>query len=363
MNVHIEKAAESDLPGILDLQKRAFSQEAIIYDSESIPPLRQTLEEMRDEFQRKIFWKAVADGKLVGSVRAWQKEGVGYVERLIVDPGAQNRGIGRRLMETVERELPGAVRLELFTGHKSKKNLYLYRRLGYQIVRMEQETGTLSLVYLSKPLPASSGKEARKPRDFDREAASWDVEPRRRKLARDIVAAIRKEVSPTPSMDVLDFGCGTGLVGLALRPEVRSLTCVDTSQGMLDAVRAKVEQAGWENVALHRLDLALGETLPGNYDLIVSAMAMHHILDTVAVIGRLVQALRPGGRLCLADLDTEDGSFHTDPTGVYHHGFDREALGQILEAAGLRDVGQRTAATIGKPTGDFTVFLLSARKG
>jgi len=62
-----------------------------------------------------------------------------------------------------------------------------------------------------------------KTRDFNKAAATWDEEPRRLKLAGEVADAIAKSIPLTPSMDVLDFGCGTGLLTLNLQPGVRSL--------------------------------------------------------------------------------------------------------------------------------------------
>ena len=77
-------------------------------------------------------------------------------------------------------------------------------------------------------------------RDFDKEAASWDENPARVKVVKDIFEAIVRQVTITSDMDVLDFGCGTGLLSLQLQPFVRSVTGMDSSQGMLDVLKQKV---------------------------------------------------------------------------------------------------------------------------
>ncbi len=80
----------------------------------------------------------------------------------------------------------------------------------------------------------------------------------------------------------------------------------------------------------------------------------------MAAIFRL---LRPGGRIALADLDTEDGSFHAaDAEGIHHHGFDREGLADLVRAAGFTDVGFRTATEVEHESRRFPVFLLLARR-
>ena len=80
-----------------------------------------------------------------------------------------------------------------------------------------------------------------KNRNFDHDAANWDQLPRRVKLAQDIAQSMIRELSPTPDMDVLDFGCGTGLLTLALQPFGRSITGVDSSPGLLDVFKTKIK--------------------------------------------------------------------------------------------------------------------------
>ena len=57
-------------------------------------------------------------------------------------------------------------------------------------------------------------------KNFDQDAAQWDEHPGKLKMAGDAAAAILREVVPSADMDVMDFGCGTGLLGLQLLPQV-----------------------------------------------------------------------------------------------------------------------------------------------
>ncbi|EPR37536.1 pedicted SAM-dependent methyltransferase [Desulfovibrio sp. X2] len=205
-------------------------------------------------------------------------------------------------------------------------------------------------------------------KDFDKEAAAWDEVPARVKLADDVARAVREAVALAPSMDVLDFGCGTGLLTLRLQPHVGSVTGLDSSPGMLARLEEKVAELGIGNVRTALVDVSRGEAVPGRYDLIVSSMVLHHVEDVPGLLARLRPALAPGGSICLADLDSEHGLFHDDATGVMHDGFERAELRAMLEAAGFADVRDTTAATVTKPGADkvvrdFTVFLLTARAG
>jgi GNAT superfamily N-acetyltransferase len=126
--MRVERATVDDAEEILSLQKLAYQSEAEIYDDITIPPLTQTLEEIKKDFEGQVFLKAVAGGKIIGSVRAFMKEGTCYVGRLIVHPDFQNKGIGTQLMGRIEEVFKGAQRFEIFTGHKSERNLYPVRK-------------------------------------------------------------------------------------------------------------------------------------------------------------------------------------------------------------------------------------------
>lgn len=201
---------------------------------------------------------------------------------------------------------------------------------------------------------------------FDKSAQAWDEKPLRVRLANDVANAVKSRVPLTPETDVLDFGCGTGLLSLALQPFVRNVTGVDSSSGMLSELAGKIQQQGVSNVNTLHLDVEQGDVLSGSYHLVVSSMTLHHIPQVGQLFDQFKNILMPGGHLAVADLDAEGGRFHEDNTGVFHFGFDRDELARELIAAGFRDVADATAAEITKApaencTETFTVFLLTAR--
>ena len=204
-------------------------------------------------------------------------------------------------------------------------------------------------------------------RDFDKEASSWDEHPSRVKLANDVATAISKHITLRSDMDVLDFGCGTGLLTLLLQPYVRSITGADSSEGMLDIFKKKIAERDLRNVNALLLDLDKGDVLKGNYHLIVSNMTLHHIKETRPLLDRFSEIMAPAGYLCVTDLDPEEGRFHDDNTGVFHFGFDRESLRKAFADAGFDHIQDTTAAEIMKPAPDgkmrrFTVFLICGQK-
>ena len=202
-------------------------------------------------------------------------------------------------------------------------------------------------------------------RDFDKEAATWDEQPARVKLAEDVAHTIEQQVTLGPGMDVLDFGCGTGLLTLKFAPRVKSITGADSSQGMLDVLKAKASKQGRTNVVVELLSPSHGPS--GLHDVIVSNMTFHHVEHTDALLAQLFQCVKATGYLCVADLDLDQGEFHDDNTGVFHFGFDRAALRQSFAQAGFSEVKDVTAAEVVKKTrkGDprkFTVFLMIGKK-
>jgi len=136
---------------------------------------------------------------------------------------------------------------------------------------------------------------------------------------------------------------------------------------MINILEDKIKHQGLHNVRTQLVDFEKGKRLAGMYDLIVSNMTVHHVPDTAALFRLWHDLLKTQGRVCFADLDSEDGSFHSDNTGVHHMGFDRVSLKRLLGDAGYSDVCDTTASVIikdieGGGKKEFPVFLISGRK-
>lgn len=148
--MNITLAQPEDLEEILELQKKCYVQEAEIYNDFQIPPLTQTLSSIRKDFDNHLFLKAVINDQIVGSVRGEYENNTLKIGRLIVHSDFQNRGIGQQLMSYLEEKDTTVKRYELFTGHKSEKNLALYQKLGYKEFDKKVINDRLSLLFLQK---------------------------------------------------------------------------------------------------------------------------------------------------------------------------------------------------------------------
>jgi N-acetylglutamate synthase-like GNAT family acetyltransferase len=146
----IERAVIENAGEILDLQKLAYLSEAEIIDDFTIPPLHQTIDEIRSEFDHQIFLKIGLENRIAGSVRCYLEKETCHIGKLIAHPDCQNSGMGTKLLNAAEKQFPDAERYELFTGQKSKKNLHLYGKNGYRIFKTETISEKLTLVFLEK---------------------------------------------------------------------------------------------------------------------------------------------------------------------------------------------------------------------
>ena len=145
----IVKAQYDDLREILELQYLAYQSEAALFGSRDIPPLKQTLDEVIDEFNSGIILKMVVDNEIIGSVRAKEQAGTAYIGKLMVHPGHRRRGYGSKLLAAIESCFPNR-RYELFTSTRSRDNIRLYQKMGYTIFDSKAVNDELQFVYMEK---------------------------------------------------------------------------------------------------------------------------------------------------------------------------------------------------------------------
>jgi SAM-dependent methyltransferase len=122
---------------------------------------------------------------------------------------------------------------------------------------------------------------------------------------------------------------------------------------MLSVVEEKILRDRAANARAVVLDLTRGAPQSGAFDLVCTLMTMHHVPDPEGLLEAFRGVLAPGGILCVADLDVEDGSFH-GPGFTGHRGFARGDLAARMRAAGFVAVRFSTPYEIRRDIGGVT---------
>ena len=195
---------------------------------------------------------------------------------------------------------------------------------------------------------------------FKHKSKSWDMSSMRVKNAKSIADLIVKNIKFNDTMEIMDLGAGTGLLSYFVALHVSKIIAVDNSPSMLEEFKSKASEFDSQTEVIEA-DIAK-EELNRSFDGIISSMTIHHVAETRALFSKLYKMLNDNGFIAIADLDSEDGSFHSDDTGVHHHGFDRNELEAIAKEVGFKDIKFDHASTIAKPHCTFTVFLMTAVK-
>jgi SAM-dependent methyltransferase len=206
---------------------------------------------------------------------------------------------------------------------------------------------------------------------FNAEALSWDNNPdvqQATALAHKAYLSHLPDPGTLSTYNILDLGCGTGLLSLALAPSVRSVTAVDASDGMIAALQSKLASPDntVKNVrpvcallqdpddARLAVDPVTGTAQPGRrFDLVVSHLVLHHIPDLPALFKTIHGCLWQGGKVMVTDFEDfgpEARKFHPEEKmdGVERHGIERAEIRRVLEGAGFEEVKVETAFEMGK---------------
>ncbi len=197
--------------------------------------------------------------------------------------------------------------------------------------------------------------------EFDSRAKDWDKDKMHMERSAAIAERLRKMIPLSSAMKALEMGAGTGILSFMLREELAAITLVDNSSGMIEVCEQKIEYLQTKHIKALCMDLE--QTDPGEkYDLIYSQMVLHHVTDVETIFQKFYALLNPGGYLAIADLYTEDGSFH-GPEVKVHLGFDPETLAKQLEANGFNQLKFETCYEIKRESGKtYPVFLLVGQK-
>lgn len=195
---------------------------------------------------------------------------------------------------------------------------------------------------------------------FAHKASSYDKNKSRVENVDNIANAVRNAIPFNKNMHIADFGSGTGLLLERVAPQVGKITAIDISSSMNEQLNNKRSQLSCE---LEILEVDLSKTyIDHTFDGIISSMTMHHVQNIPAMFDKFYAMVKEGGFIAIADLDKEDGSFHSEDAGVFHCGFERQKIQQVAIDAGFKNVALTTASAVHKPQGSFDVFLLVGYK-
>lgn len=193
---------------------------------------------------------------------------------------------------------------------------------------------------------------------FANSAKEYDNKVKQQRNVADMAKSIVEAIKLDKSHEILDFGAGSGLLTKELAPYVAKITAVDISPSMLEILASKSFDC---EVEFLERDL-VAKPLEKQFDAIVSSMTLHHISDIPHLLKHFFDALHSGGRIALCDLYPEDGSFHSEDTGVVHMGLDPKEIASALEGLGFSNTAITDSVIINKPQGQYPTFVVSAEK-
>lgn len=194
---------------------------------------------------------------------------------------------------------------------------------------------------------------------FRNKAEEWDS-PVKIEMAEKFVNELLKIHTPSSDQKVLDFGTGTGLVGMKLSGKVREVVYLDSSEAMLEILRKKLDaNKDWGRTIIHGDITSYNQR---DIDVVTTLMALHHIENIDEAINYISNnILKPSGVLVIGDLTEEDGSFHNGDI-VPHKGFKIEELKVKLEKYGFELITSYVYNTMVKGDKKYDQFIMAAVK-
>lgn len=195
---------------------------------------------------------------------------------------------------------------------------------------------------------------------FKNKSKTYSKDSKRVRNVQTIAKGILEKVTYEKDMHIMDFGSGTGLLSIEIAPYVKKITGVDMSPSMNETL---LENRHLVACDLEVLELDLSKSdIDHKYDGIISSMTLHHVEDIKELFKKFHNLLDHEGTIALSDLYTEDGSFHSQNTGVYHLGFDEEFIIEAAKEAGFRELQIEEVSVAKKPNGEYPIFLLTGKK-
>ncbi|KLE01342.1 class I SAM-dependent methyltransferase [Aliarcobacter butzleri] len=199
---------------------------------------------------------------------------------------------------------------------------------------------------------------------FDERAKDWDKKQTTLDKSDACINHLKEKIDFSKIKNILDYGCGTGLIAFNLVEKNNEVLGLDNSYGMIEEFNKKVKEKNLSNIKAKKHNI-LEEDLPKNsFDLIVISMSLHHIEDIDMFFKKSFEALKNGGYICVNDLDKEDGSFHAkhNNEGVYHFGFSKDELVKTAKKIGFSDSSFDIVYIFERENGNFPIFNFIAKK-
>jgi tRNA (cmo5U34)-methyltransferase len=202
--------------------------------------------------------------------------------------------------------------------------------------------------------------------DFDSKASEWDNNPMHWDRSEAIAKEIIKHIPIKKEMTALEFGAGTGILSFLLKDNFKEITLMDNSSEMIKVIRGKIESTKVKNLKAVNIDLEHSDYKRAGVDVIFTQMVLHHVADIDNIIKKFYNLLNRGGYIAIADLYSEDGSFHGEGF-IGHMGFDIENLSDQISKVGFTNISERQCFVMDRKVSEtetkkFGVFLLIANK-
>jgi tRNA (cmo5U34)-methyltransferase len=197
--------------------------------------------------------------------------------------------------------------------------------------------------------------------DFDARAREWDKDKMHMERSVAIASELKNMIPAGNGMKALEYGAGTGILSFLLKNRFAEITLMDSSNEMIKVCQEKAEFYQTKHIKPIWFDLE-HKDYDEKFDIIFNQMVMHHVNDVEAMLKKFQALLNPGGYLAIADLYTEDGSFH-GPDAKVHLGFEPANMAKTLESIGFKNVNFKTCFVLKRDSGkEYPIFLLVAQK-
>lgn len=193
---------------------------------------------------------------------------------------------------------------------------------------------------------------------FEMIANIYDT-PERVQIAKVSSDGIREYLADADLKSAIDFGCGTGLVGMGLLNDFDSMLFLDTSQNMIKQIKQKITELNIQNADTLCFDFER-EVKDLHADCIFMAQVLLHINDVESVLSKLYDVLNIGGHLLIVDFNKNEEI----ASDMVHNGFDQIKLADIMTKIGFREIRSKTFYTGNRifMGHDASMFILDSQK-